>query len=113
MRRTDAARLGLGLLALARPELPVHLTRSPDGTGVRRTVRVLGARYVAQSVGGSWLHPRWLPQAGAAVDLVHAASMVAVAGIAPHYRRLALLSAGLATTLAVADLVELTDRRNP
>lgn len=104
MRRPDAARLALGVLVLSRPELPVRLSGSRDGAGVRRTVRVLGGRYVVQALGGRWLHPAWLPEADAAVDLVHAASMLRLARLAPRHRRLALLSAVLATGFAAADL---------
>lgn len=38
---------------------------------------------------------------GVAVDLAHAASMVAAATVWPHYRRAALISAGSAATSAV------------
>ncbi|MFC4787237.1 hypothetical protein ACT8ZV_22360 [Nocardioides sp. MAHUQ-72] len=106
MRRPDAARLALGVVALARPGLPVRLTGSRDGVGVRRTVRVLGGRYVVQSLGGRWLHRAWVPEADAAVDLVHAASMVGLAAFGPHRRRLVLTSAALAVAFAAADLAE-------
>ena len=71
---------------------------------MRRTVRVLAGRYVVQAIGGRWLHRAWVPRADAAVDLVHAVSMLGLAGLVPRHRRLALLSAGLATGLAAADL---------
>ena len=96
MRPPDVARLALGLLALVRPGVPVGLTGSRDGVGVRRTVRILGVRYVVQSLGGRWLHQSWVPQADAAVDLVHAASMLRLARALPRHRRLALVSATLA-----------------
>lgn len=106
MRRADRARLALGALALARPGLPVRATGSRDGAAVRRTVRVLGVRYVVQSLGGRRLHRAWVPEADAAVDLVHAASMLGLARLAPRHRRLALVSAALATAFAVVDLRE-------
>lgn len=105
MRSPDVARFVLGLLALARPGLPVRLTGSPDGPGVRRTVRVLGARYLVQAIAGSRLHGSWVPEADAGVDLVHAASMLAVAGALPRHRQLALASAATAVGFAAADLV--------
>ena len=105
MRRPDAARLALGAVALAGPGLAVRLTGSRDGVGVRRTVRVLGARYVVQSVAGRWLHRAWVPEADATVDAIHAVSMLGLAVLAPRHRRLALVSAALASTFAVADLV--------
>jgi hypothetical protein len=92
------------MLVLARPWLPVRLSGSRDGVGVRRTVRVLGGRYVVQALGGRRLHRAWVPEADAAVDLVHAASMLGLARLAPRHRRLALLSAVLATAFAAADL---------
>ena len=104
MRRPDAARLALGVVALARPGLPVRVTGSRDGAGVRRVVRVLGARYVVQSLGGRWVHRAWVPEADAAVDVVHALSMLGLARLAPPHRRLALVSAATATAFAVADL---------
>ena len=93
MRRPDAARLALGALTLAGPGLAVRLTGARDGVGVRRTVRVLGVRYVVQAVGGRWLHRAWVPEVDAAVDVVHALSMLGLAGLAPRHRRLALVSA--------------------
>ena len=105
MRPPDSARFALGVLALTRPGLPVHVSGSHDGVGVRRTVRILGTRYVVQSLGGSWLHRSWVPEADALVDLVHAASMLAVARVLPRHRRLALTSATLAVGFATADLI--------
>jgi len=109
MRRPDAARLALGTLALARPDTLTRWSRCERSEArnhdahVRLVVRVLGARYVVQSLGGRWLHRAWVPEADAAVDLVHAASMVALAAVAPRHRRLALASAAAATAFAVAD----------
>lgn len=40
------------------------------------------------------------------VDVLHGASMAALAARSPQHRRLALVSAALATTFAVADLTE-------
>jgi hypothetical protein len=106
MRPPDVARLALGIGAVSRPGLPVRVSGATDGSGVRRVVQVLGARYVVQALGGQWLHRSWVPTADAAVDLVHAASMVGVARILPQHRRLALLSAAAAVAFAGADLTE-------
>lgn len=102
-RPVDAARFGLGAVAMVRPDLLLRLTADAGGPWARRTVRVLGARYLVQSAGGTLLHRPWVPDADAAVDLVHAASMVGLAAVAPHYRRPALVSAGLATLFAALD----------
>jgi len=112
MRGPDRARLALGVVLLTHPDLPLRWLRcerseprNPRGSrGVRRTVRVLGARYVVQSVGGPWLHRSWVPEADAAVDVIHAASMLGLAGLAPRHRRLALASAATATAFALADV---------
>ena len=104
MRGPDVARLALGGLCLARPDLTLRLTGSDHGRGTRVGVRVLGARYVVQAVGGPWLHRRWVPGADAAVDVVHAISMLGLAAIAPTHRRVALVSAAMASAFAVADL---------
>ena len=104
-RPVDVARLGLGLVSLTRPDILLMKDRV-DGTGVRRVVRVLGARYVAQSVGGYAVGRRWVPRTDATVDLIHAASMLGLSACLPRYRRLALLSATAATSFAVADLRE-------
>lgn len=110
-RPVDVARLGLGIAALIRPEVFLRLTEADDGTGVRRTVQVLGARYVVQSGAGLVLHRRWVPRADAAVDVIHVASMLAIAALAPTHRRLALVSAAAATGFAAADLSEKTRPR--
>jgi hypothetical protein len=104
MRGPDVARLALGGLCLARPDLPLRLIGASDGRGTRVGVRVLGARYLVQSVGGPWLHRSWVPEADAVVDAVHAASMLGLAAVAPGHRRVALVSAALASGFAVADL---------
>ena len=105
-RPVDLARLGLGVAALARPGVFVRMTASRDGKAVRRTVRVLGARYVLQSGTGLALERPWLPRADAGVDLVHAASMVGFAALLPEHRRLALISGAAALTFAIVDLRE-------
>ncbi|NYD40522.1 hypothetical protein [Nocardioides panaciterrulae] len=104
MRGPDVARLVLGGLCLTRPGLPLRLTGATNGKGTRAVVRILGARYLVQGAGGPWLHRRWVPEADAAVDAIHAASMLGLAAVAPGHRRAALVSAALASGFAVADL---------
>jgi len=112
MRTVDAARLGLGLALLVRPELPQDAlaTRTwGQGSGLitdsvaRRVIQALGARYVVQGLAGAILRWRWVPAADATVDLVHAASMLAVAHVVPEHRRLATTSAAVAFLFAIAD----------
>jgi hypothetical protein len=102
-RPTDLARLGAGVLVLARPGWVVHATGSPDGPWVRGTVRILGARYVAQAVFGSAAHRPWVRVVDTGVDVIHAVSMVGFAAAMPRHRRLALLSAVTALGFAALD----------
>jgi hypothetical protein len=113
MRTVDAARLGLGLALLVRPDLPQDAlaTRTwGQGSGLitdsvtRRVIQALGARYVVQGLAGAVLRWHWVPAADATVDLVHAASMLAVAHLVPEHRRLATTSAAAALLFVVADL---------
>ena len=103
-RPVDLARLALGSAALLRPGLFLRWGRADDDPVVRRAVRVLGGRYVVQSAAGLVLRRAWVPDVDAAVDLVHAATMLGLAAVAPDHRRLALLSAVIAVGFAGADL---------
>lgn len=129
-RPVDLARLSLGAIAVTRPGLFLRMTEGADGRGERVTVRILGARYLVQSSAGlaltqrwsqapgrPWARSRvefegwsggrpWVPEVDAAVDVVHAATMLALAAVAPTRRRLALLSAATAVGFAAADLRE-------
>ena len=117
-RPVDVVRFSLGAAALGRPDLLLRRSKGDDGRGERVTVRVLGARYIAQSGAGFILsqsqkrpscrhrgRPR-LREADDAIDLIHAATMVALAAVAPRHRRLALLSAATALGFAAADVQE-------
>ncbi len=107
-RPADAARAGLGVVLLSRPALVVQLTDSPDGTAVRRVVRLLGARYLLQSTVGLVVTRRWLRLADTGVDVVHAGSMVGFAKAFPAHRRMAVTSAAAALLFAGLDLTEET-----
>jgi hypothetical protein len=113
MRAADTARLALGLTLLVRPDLPqVALsTRARNerrgaiaDSRTRRIIQALGARYVLQGLAGAVVRRRWVPTAGATVDLLHAASMLTLAHFVPELRRLADTSAAAAFLFAVADL---------
>ena len=105
-RPVDVARLAFGVWALARPTDALRIVGNDDGVGPRVATRVLGARYVVQSAAGVGLRRRPLPLLDGAVDVVHAASMLAVAKAFPQHRRLALTSAAVACGFAAADLRE-------
>jgi hypothetical protein len=103
LRAPDWARLGLGAVLVARPRLPVRLAGSP-GRGEEVAARVLGARYVLQAGAGAVVPGRWGRPLDAAVDLVHAATMLGLAAASPTHRRLATASAAAAMAFAAADL---------
>jgi len=103
-RAVDLARLTIGTLALGRPQTLLMLSPGDDSDGTRRVVRILGARYVIQAVGGALARRPWVPAADASVDLIHAASMAGIATLAPRHRRLTTVSLGAAVVFAAADL---------
>jgi len=71
---------------------------------VHALTRLLGARYAAQgALDLAVPHDRRLD---AAVELLHAGSMLALAGRSRSHARLALLSAAAATALAAVDLTQ-------
>lgn len=65
-------------------------------------VRLLGARLFVQGAMQFTRPDRRIAIEGAAVDSVHAASMIAAAALLPAYRRIAAVSAGEAALSAVA-----------
>ena len=103
-RPVDLARIGLGGLALARPDVVLDVVRSTDDRRARAVVRFLGARYVAQGAAGLVVDRSWVVPVDAAVDALHALSMVGAAALWPAHRRAALASAASASLLAAADL---------
>lgn len=60
---------------MAKPELLLRLS-ARDGPRVRGTVRILRARYVVQSAAGLALDRPWVHDIDAAVDLIHASTML-------------------------------------
>jgi hypothetical protein len=100
--RTTVVALGAeGVVLLVRPDLPAAAgLAAPDlPHGV---VRLLGARRAVQAGMELALPRRGVMLAGAAVDALHALSMLAAALHWPRYRRAALLSAGTAALAAAA-----------
>ena len=101
MRARDGVRLGYGLTLLATPD---RLVRTLTGTALdppgRVVARILGARHVLQAA-LLIVHDRvWLRRAGRVVDLLHSASMLLLAALAPGRERVALTDALVARTLA-------------
>jgi hypothetical protein len=64
--------------------------------------RLLGARHLLQAAICGAVPTRWLIRAGAAADLVHAASMLALAGEDTDLQPALVTDAGIATAFAAA-----------
>lgn len=97
------ARTVWGITELVGPDALVRLGAGRDADVCeRKAVRVLGARDVLQAQfttrRGEGAH-----RAGACVDVLHAASMVAIAARSPRHKRLALTSAAIAFGFALAE----------
>lgn len=96
-----SVRAAWGGLLLSRPATVLRVLGVHDDTAVG-VARVLGARHVVQAAVTSRVG--WAAKLGPVVDLLHAASMLALAKASPEHRRAALTSAAGATTFAVATL---------
>lgn len=103
-RPVDVLRLGLGAAALTAPSRLLPATA--DTRWSRGFTRILGARYVAQSSLGLLEQRPWVPEVDATIDVVHAVTMLGLAGLSPRHRRVALVSAGCALAFATLDLTE-------
>jgi hypothetical protein len=87
------------------PGSVLRAVSTPAPRPARWVVRLLGARVVLQQVAVLAVPTRPLVLLGAAVDALHAASMVATALASPRYRRAAALSAATASGSAVLGLL--------
>ncbi|MHB8533019.1 MAG: hypothetical protein ACYDC2_09895 [Solirubrobacteraceae bacterium] len=104
----------LGVLLLTAPQRLLRcLPRERADTFARGFARLLGARHLVQAAIIARRHTRNWVLAGAAVDAVHAASMVCLARLMPARRELALTSAAVASVLAGAGAREAGRRRSP
>jgi hypothetical protein len=96
----SAVRAAYGLLLIAAPgALVAGVARAEPGPRERDVVRLLGARHVAQALASACAGRRALGP-GAAVDAVHAASMVALAVTDARLRRAEMADALVAAALA-------------
>ncbi|HEU5036588.1 MAG TPA: hypothetical protein VFT70_06280 [Nocardioides sp.] len=102
MRGVDVVRSAAGVTALVWPA-PVARLADDHRVAVRRAARLLGARWLAQAAVSDRLRPGHAAHLGVGIDVVHAVSMLAAARRWPGAARPALLSAGVASALAVAD----------
>lgn len=107
---TSALTLGEGAAGVVMAGFPATAARwagGPGGQPPAWVVRVLGGRMAAQALVVRWVAGRSGPRdrrravrAGAAVDGLHGASMIAAAAVFPRYRRSALASAAVAFVAA-------------
>ncbi|MBZ5740773.1 hypothetical protein [Nocardioides mangrovi] len=93
----------MGAALVLAPTRVLRLVGAADASDlvVRAIARALGARYLAQGTAGA---PSG--RTAAAVESIHAASMLPIGAWSSRHRRAALTSAGVATLIAAADLVE-------
>lgn len=105
MRAATAARVLVGSACLTSPGRLLDLVDGADRDDSRTRViaRILGGRLVVQAVGDLAFGPRTrIPDV--VIDATHAATMVGAARRWPDHRRSALMSAGLASAIALLEL---------
>lgn len=105
MRVLGGVRGALGVAQLVSPGRVGWLYGVRLDHRARVVARVLGARQVVQAVLTAAMPTRAVRHLGVGVDALHAASMLALAMADSRRRRMALLDALLASTLAVAGVV--------
>jgi hypothetical protein len=98
------ARAGYGAALLCAPGPVIRAcTGQVPSPRARRVARVLGIRHLAQAAITAWAPGPGLVAAGAAIDVCHAASMLALAAANRPLRRAGLADALAAATLAVVE----------
>ncbi len=111
MARVARACWGLALLVAPRPLLrTVARVERPVPRGAVVTMRVLGARHLAQTVVeavGPWPTVGYL---GVGTDGLHALSDVGLAVLAPRWRRGALVDTAIATAFTASTIRSLLIR---
>jgi len=97
------ARAAYGCALLIAPDTLLGLAgRPPAGPGAVVVARVLAARHLLQAAVTTAKPAAPIGGLGAAVDVLHAATGLALAAVSPRWRRAALVDAATATALAVA-----------
>jgi hypothetical protein len=111
MRSATAVRVGVGGVCVVAPGRVLGAVRAPDRDDrlVRRMVRALGLRLVLQA-GLDLAWDRRTRGLDIALELTHAASMLAAAVIWPAHRHSASVSAALAAGVAALDVAETRSR---
>jgi len=110
-RLLGGAHLGQAAVLLAQPHAVLRAITGDHGAPPSWIVRVLGTRILLQAAPETIRPSPTILRLGVAVDLTHAASMLAAARIWPRYRRAALASAGSAAASALASLLIVRGRR--
>ena len=105
LRVAGTVRLAWGVLLIlrTRPALAGLLRQRPDDV-TTRAARALGVREVLQGAAVVLAPSGLLSRSAPLVDGAHAASMAALAAVAPHRRRACLVSGAMATGAAVLDV---------
>ncbi len=106
MLATDVIRAGFGVALLAVPARLVSLTGAEADAGTVTAARVLGVRHVFQAAGSPRLARTKWRHAGAAIDGVHAGSMIALGLRDERHRSVCFANALTAAAPAVASLAE-------
>jgi hypothetical protein len=91
-----------GALVLRPAPLVARVAGGSAGTRAVAVVRVLGGRHLVQGLAGLAVSRRVSPRLGAAVDGVHAASMIGLALLDREHRRGAAASALVAVAFVLA-----------
>jgi hypothetical protein len=104
-RALAAAYLVQAVVLLAQPPAVLRVIAGGQDVPPSWIVRVLGIRTLAQGLVEITRPSRRLLRVGVAVDLTHAASMLAVARVWPAYRRAALTSAGSTAASAIVGVL--------
>lgn len=99
-RRLATGRAAWGLLLLTRPQTVLGGAGSREDTAATVVARVLGGRELVQAAMTATVVGRPVLWAGAVIDLLHAATAVALARQDPARRRPALTNAGTALAWA-------------
>ncbi len=110
-RTSSLARLTWGATLIVAPRRVLRRWGHPSGLAVG-TLRVLGVRHLAQAAVTLRRPVPVVLVAGAAADLLHATSALALAAVDRRQRRLALLDSAIAGSWAVLDLYA-ARRRSP
>ncbi|HEV7172661.1 hypothetical protein [Pedococcus sp.] len=103
---SEVVRLGYGVALLVDPEgTGRRMTGGPLDARATLAARVLGARHVVQALVSLSHGTRLVRRMGQATDLLHAASMGALAAYDPARRRQALTDGTVALAFAAAGQV--------